>query len=77
MPIFEYQCPKCGEEFEEVVLGNQETVTCPSCGSDKSAKLLSRCSFKSGGDTPVGSTGGSSGGSSCSGCSGGSCSTCG
>ena len=65
MPIYEFRCPKCGEVFEELVLG-----------SAKSEKLLSCCSFKTAGaGQSLGSTG-SSGGSSCSGCSGKSCATC-
>jgi putative FmdB family regulatory protein len=76
MPIYEFQCPQCGELFEELVFGKEDHVPCPACGSSKCDKLLSCCSFKTAGaGSPLGSAG-SSGGSSCSGCSGKSCSTC-
>lgn len=62
MPIFEYQCIKCGSRFEEIVIGksDQETV-CPDCGSDQTRKLMSAFSW-SGAD-------GTSGASACSSCS--------
>lgn len=79
MPIFEYACEKCGNEFEEIVFGSNDTVKCPACGSDKTGKLMSCCRHKSGGAAPdlgaVPSMPSSGGG--CSGCSGGNCSTCG
>ncbi|MDP2753767.1 MAG: zinc ribbon domain-containing protein, partial [Nitrospirota bacterium] len=28
MPIFEYKCKSCGEDFEKLVFGNKE-VSCP------------------------------------------------
>ncbi|WP_449243234.1 FmdB family zinc ribbon protein [Desulfovibrio sp.] len=77
MPIFEYKCGKCGQEFEELVFG-EETPACPKCGSAKTSKLMSRCRAKSGGeggDFDMSPSGGGGGG--CSSCSGGSCSTCG
>ncbi len=79
MPIFEYKCGGCGQEFEELVFGDV-APTCPVCGSDKTFKLMSCCRTKTGGggggdfDAP---SSGSGGGGGCSGCSGGSCSTCG
>jgi putative FmdB family regulatory protein len=76
MPIYEFRCPKCGEVFEELVLGKEGHVPCPCCGSPKSEKLLSCCTFKSAGAGPSMGSAGSSGGSSCSGCSGKSCATC-
>ena len=40
MPLYEYQCPKCGR-FELIRKFSDETVTkCPTCGSDVQ-KLLS------------------------------------
>jgi putative FmdB family regulatory protein len=41
MPIYEYRCPKCNQQFEQLVRGD-ETVTCPKCGSPNLTKLLSR-----------------------------------
>jgi len=40
MPIFEYRCKKCEDEFEALVLG-RENVECPSCHGRKLEKLLS------------------------------------
>jgi putative FmdB family regulatory protein len=42
MPVFDFQCEKCGNEFEvERPLGAAGTVKCPSCGSTKTAKVFS------------------------------------
>jgi putative FmdB family regulatory protein len=40
MPIFEYTCNACGNEFETLVRGS-ETATCPSCSSEDLAKRFS------------------------------------
>lgn len=40
MPIFEYECRKCGAVFEAVVMG-QETVVCEKCGGKSLTKLVS------------------------------------
>lgn len=70
MPIFEYHCMECDEDFEILVLGNQE-VTCPTCEGHKVKKLLSCFSHKSESGFS------SSKGSACTSCSATSCSTCG
>jgi putative FmdB family regulatory protein len=71
MPIYEYRCSKCKEEFEALVFGSREKVACPQCKGDKVERLMSACGFRSGGSfTP------SSGSSGCSGCSSTNCSTC-
>ncbi len=45
MPLYEFHCAKCGEEFEELVMSSRpETlaqVTCPECGSHKVSKKVS------------------------------------
>ncbi len=74
MPIYEYECPKCGKRFEEIVFGS-DVPACPACGSTDTRKLLSCASFHVPGGAPSGAS--SSGGKSCSGCSGGNCSSCG
>ncbi len=74
MPIYEYKCNKCNHEFECLVIGSNEEVTCPDCSGTQVERLMSACSFKSGGAYSPPSTGG--GGSSCSGCSSTNCSTC-
>lgn len=40
MPIFEYRCKQCNEEFETLVLG-RETPECPTCHGSKLERLLS------------------------------------
>ena len=77
MPIFEYHCAKCGNDFEELVFKRDEKVPCPRCGSKKVGKQMSTFA-RGGGSDGGGDTGGSSGGGghSCGSCSGGSCSTC-
>ncbi len=48
MPIYEYRCPKCNKEFESLVLGGYDTISCPDCEDDKRVeRLMSTCSFKS------------------------------
>ncbi|MGM0452835.1 MAG: FmdB family zinc ribbon protein [Thermodesulfobacteriota bacterium] len=33
MPIYEYECQKCGHLFEDLVIGSRkETPQCPKCG---------------------------------------------
>ena len=40
MPILEYQCKECEQQFETIVLGAQQPA-CPSCHSTKLERLLS------------------------------------
>ena len=40
MPIFDYQCRKCSEKFELLVLKGTE-IACPSCQSQEVEQLLS------------------------------------
>jgi putative FmdB family regulatory protein len=45
MPYYEYQCPKCGHEFEVMHTKiTDKKEACPKCGS-KAKKLISECSF--------------------------------
>jgi putative FmdB family regulatory protein len=41
MPIFEYECKKCGKLFEELVMKEGVEVRCPCCGSTSLDKLIS------------------------------------
>ncbi len=81
MPIFEYVCTRCTNQFEELVFGQDETAVCPSCGSTETKKLMSCCRAKVGGvgdDAPAATASAPArSGGGCAGCSGGSCSTCG
>ena len=45
MPIYDFQCLKCGDSFEALVLKN--TPACPGCGSEKLKQLLSMFSVNS------------------------------
>jgi putative FmdB family regulatory protein len=40
MPIYEYSCESCGNEFETLVLG-KEVPECPSCQGRDLERLLS------------------------------------
>jgi putative FmdB family regulatory protein len=73
MPIYEYHCEKCGEDFECLIIGS-DTPECSSCTSKKVKKLMSACGFVSKGGS--GQTVSSSAGSSCGGCAATSCAGC-
>lgn len=75
MPIYEYHCKSCDQNFEYLVFGS-EKPDCPSCHSKKVSKLMSPCGFVSkgsGGETVTRSAGASS----CNGCAASSCAGCG
>ena len=46
MPIFEYVCKGCGNEFELLIRG-QDKAACPKCKSVKLEKVISRPAIKS------------------------------
>ncbi|HHN66333.1 MAG TPA: zinc ribbon domain-containing protein [Nitrospirae bacterium] len=73
MPIFEYKCKSCGEEFEKLVFGTPE-IRCPKCESADVQKKFSLFGM-SGVEKPFAGQSGS-GCSSC-GSSGSACSSCG
>lgn len=57
MPIFEYQCRKCGHVTSFLEKANsQEEHTCENCGSKKTEKILSSFAVKTGGSTSSGSS---------------------
>lgn len=66
MPIYEYQCQKCGKIFETYMRlsDKDEDLKCPVCGAEKPVKKVS--AFSSCGNTGSSSTGSFSG-SSCGG----------
>ncbi len=72
MPIFEYICNGCGEQFEELVLKGYSDVVCKKCASGDVRKKMSGFAVKGGEKSEV-----SSGGSACSGCVSKNCSSCG
>ncbi len=62
MPIYEYRCRNCGEQFEKLVMASRaDQVECENCGSPETEKLIS--SFATSGE--VRSTSSVSSGSSC------------
>ena len=67
MPIFEYKCSDCSEDFEKLVFGSGTSVSCPKCGSSQVNKKFSVFAAK-GLEKNVGS--------GCSSCSSSSCSSC-
>lgn len=74
MPLYEYECEKCGKHLEvrQAVGQDGADLECPSCGTVGPRRLFS--SFFCAGTGDPGFSGGSS---SCSTCSSGSCSSCG
>jgi len=47
MPIYEYQCSKCGHQFEYLVLPTSPAPECPSCHHKDLQKLISLCAVSS------------------------------
>jgi putative FmdB family regulatory protein len=43
MPIYDFECERCGARFEELVAVG-ETVACPSCGAESARRLFSSLS---------------------------------
>ncbi|NNL66386.1 MAG: zinc ribbon domain-containing protein [Myxococcales bacterium] len=67
MPIYDYQCQKCGHEFEkEQRIVEDPIKRCPACKSNQAKRLISKTSFvlKGGGwyNDLYASTGGKPGG---------------
>ena len=80
MPIFEYICQKCSNEFETLVISKGTDVECPECSSHELTKKMSVSNIKSGGDGAGSSeterSPSSSSTSGCSSCISRNCSTC-
>ncbi len=72
MPIYEYTCENCGDEFECIVYRTDEPVSCPKCGKPGPRKKMSSFGFSVG--YKFKSSGSS--GSGCAGCSSSNCSSC-
>jgi putative FmdB family regulatory protein len=73
MPIYEFHCEKCGNDFECLLLGSDKPG-CTTCNSKKVHRLISACGFVSKGGS--GQTVKQAAGSSCSGCHASSCGGC-
>jgi putative FmdB family regulatory protein len=48
MPIYEIACQHCGKEAEVLVSRQGDPLTCPSCGSTKTSRLMSATSASTG-----------------------------
>ena len=73
MPLYEFQCDACGDQFEELVLSQTEKARprCPHCGGRNVHKLFSTFAV-GGGDRSRAS----SSPSGCGNCTSGSCAGC-
>jgi putative FmdB family regulatory protein len=43
MPIYEYECPACGEKFELLrsIADSDKKIKCPRCGAEKPRRVFS------------------------------------
>jgi putative FmdB family regulatory protein len=71
MPLYEYVCSRCGEEFEKIVGSARTRVSCPGCRGRKVERKFSLFGMKSGGKFVS-----SAGGGDCSACSAKNCNSC-
>jgi len=73
MPIYEYICLDCKQEYEILRSFNEsdQPLHCDKCDSDNVKRKLSVFYAQSGGSTISGTSGG------CSSCGGGDCGSCG
>jgi putative FmdB family regulatory protein len=47
MPIYEYQCLKCGHQFETIrKVSDPVLADCPACGEKTLKKLVSKAAFR-------------------------------
>ena len=56
MPIYEYECTKCGEKFElrRSMSDNDAEVICPGCGEKNAQRVFSTFASTSTGGTSAG-----------------------
>ena len=75
MPIYEFKCDFCKNEFEEICLSTEtgRNIECPKCNKTGSEKLISKFAFCSDGK----SSSQTDKGSGCSSCATHNCSSCG
>ena len=46
MPLYDYQCPGCGHEFEALHGINQKAPACPECRGRKCRRLIGGAAIK-------------------------------
>lgn len=46
MPLYEFACRACGEQFEALVRSGERPAACPTCGSADFERLLSSFGVK-------------------------------
>lgn len=68
MPIYEYRCRACGQEFEKYLATGGAAVACPGCGAGEVTRKLSVFGMKSDGSLVASSMPAGGGG-----CCGGGC----
>jgi len=54
MPIYEYKCKECSNEFSKLIFKQDTKIECPSCGSCDVEKMISSISSSSGGSASIG-----------------------
>ena len=47
MPIFEYECLECEQQFEHLERAGSPQAACPSCGAEQVQRLVSLCAVSS------------------------------
>lgn len=63
MPLYEYECPECGTEFEQLVPFQQaDDAVCPTCQRPRVKRKIARIAARQ----PAEGGAGDSGGASCS-----------
>jgi putative FmdB family regulatory protein len=47
MPIYEFECLECGEQFQSLIMkrGEMDRLTCPGCGGQNLKRLISRVTY--------------------------------
>ena len=40
MPIYEYECTRCGHCFERIMKVGEAALACPACGATETKKLV-------------------------------------
>jgi putative FmdB family regulatory protein len=47
MPIYEYECLRCGHQFQDLILkkSDKENLNCPACRNREFKRLISRVAY--------------------------------